>query len=212
MSAYLNNLEKANSLVTRNADNIQTITNPSFWINDEKQEDDSNEIIVSQSSLLNYLKIKQQQGHLCTIFPVDGQKGVFRKVGLPIKNNRSFVYDWQTEMGIESRNAGDCDCLILDEKWRLLEFKTASFSEDIKQINNNRNKAEAQLARGLTSFKEQLEEPSLKFECVVVVPSFFSFPKFKSSFSRKIRFQKLYQVELKEISTAGNESYDLGNI
>jgi hypothetical protein len=209
MSEYLDNLEKINRFVTRNRANIQTITDSSFWITDEKQEDASNEIAIKKTSTRDWLKVTQARGHEATVFPIDGKSGVFREAGLPVKDNNLFVYDWQTASGIDRKNAGDCDCLILDEKGRFLEFKTESFSENIEQINNNRNKAEAQLAKSLTSFREQLKGAELRCECVVVVPPFFSFPKFKASFSRKIKFYKVFRVELKEITTSGSESYDL---
>jgi hypothetical protein len=209
MSELAQNLEKANRLVTRNRDNIVTLSATSFWINDEKQQDQSNLIEIRQISTRNWLKVTQTHGHEVSVFPVDGNSGVFREAGLPIHNNRPFTYEWQTATGIENKNAGDCDCLLIDEKWRFLEFKTGSSSEELDQINNNRNKAEAQLAKSLTSFREQLSDSTLSCECVLVVPTFFSYPKFKASFNRKIRFRKLFHVDLKEMTTSSSDSYDL---
>jgi hypothetical protein len=208
MSEFANNLEKANRLVTRNRGNIIAISATSFWINDEKQPDLSNLIEISQTSTRNWLKVTQTNGHQVGVFPIDGNSGVFREAGLPINNHR-FTYEWQTATGIELKNAGDCDCLLIDEKWRFLEFKTGSSSEELDQINNNRNKAEAQLAKSLTSFREQLSDAIVSCDCVLVVPTFFDYPKFKASFSRKIRFRKLFQVDLKEVTTSSNDKYDL---
>ena len=204
MSVYSDNLDKTKQFVIRNSDNVQAIEKISFWINDVDAK-----IELSWVSVPNWLKIRQRSGHECTVFPVDGNYGVFRKEGLQVRDPNSFVYQWKTENGITVKNAGDCDCLIVDEKWRFVEFKTEASSQDIDQMNNNRNKGEMQLARSMTSFKEQLGDENLICECVLVVPSFFSFPKHKASYLRKVRFLKLFKSELKEITNDGNASYDL---
>lgn len=205
MSIYSVNLNKAQQLITRNFENIQTIEKTSFWLNDVDQKIESSSVSVP-----NWLKIRQKSGHECRLFPIDGNHGVFRKEGLEVRNNSLFSYKWKTENGTIEKNAGDCDCLIIDDKWRFIEFKIEASSQDIDQMNNNRNKGEAQLARSMTSFKEQLNEDTLKCECVLVVPKFFSFPKHKASLlPRKLRFLKLFGTELKEITNDGNESYDL---
>ena len=138
MSAYFDNLNKAKQLVTRNSENIQAIEKISFWLNDVNAK-----MGLSWVSVPNWLKIRQNSGHECSFFPVDGTEGVFRKEGLQVSDNSRFVYD------------------------------------------------------------------NFKGERVLVVPSFFSFPKHKASFSRKIRFLKLFNTELKEITNDGNTSYDL---
>ena len=99
--------------------------------------------------------------------------------------------------------------MIVSDKLHFLEFKADATSQTIQQIDNNRNKAEAQLAKTLCSFREQLNDDNLKSICVLVVPDFFSYPKFKANFSRKIKFFKLYKCELKEITTSGNMGYQL---
>ena len=99
--------------------------------------------------------------------------------------------------------------MIVSDKLHFLEFKADATSQTTQQIDNNRNKAEAQLAKTLCSFREQLNDDNLKSVCVLVVPNFFSYPKFKASFSRKIKFLKLYKCELEEITTAGNTGYQL---
>ena len=205
MSTYLDNLDKAKRLTTRNLKAIQEIDKTSFWLNDVDAK-----IEISWVSVPNWLKIHQESGHLCCLFPIDGNQGVFRKEGLLAHEDSRFTYAWKTENGTIVKNAGDCDCLIIDEKWRFIEFKTEASSQDIDQMNNNRNKGEAQLARTLTAFREQLAEDKWTAECLLAVPSFFSFPKHKSSLlSRKIRFLKLFKAELKEITNDGNVSYDL---
>lgn len=207
MSNYSENLEKIKSLVTRNEANIQTISQTTFWVADEKQIDGSNQIKIHNFSIRNWLKVSQNQGENCSAFPVDGVQGVFQSTGLPVKDISQFIFEWKNEHGIENKTPGDCDCLIVSDKLHFLEFKADATSQTIQQIDNNRNKAEAQLAKTLCSFREQLNDDNLKSVCVLVVPDFFSYPKFKASFSRKIRFLKLYKCELKEISTSGNNEY-----
>lgn len=209
MSKLANNLEKAHRLITRNKDNVVAVAATSFWINDEKQPDQTNLIEIRQTSTRNWLKVTQINGHETHVFPIDGKAGVFREAGLPIANNRPFTYEWQTASGIELKSAGDCDCIMVDEKWRFIEFKTSSFSEDLDQISNNRNKAEAQLAKSLTSFREQLTDSTLPCECVLVVPTFFGWPKFRATFSRKVIFEKKNKVRLYEITTSDKDVYNL---
>ncbi len=103
MSEIANNLEKANRLVTRNRDNIVTIAATSFWINDEKQPDQTNLIEIRQTSTRNWLKVTQINGHETHVFPIDGNAGVFREAGLPIENNRRFTYERLTVLSINMR-------------------------------------------------------------------------------------------------------------
>ncbi len=209
MSQYTENLEKAKRLLTRNKDNIQEINGVAFWITDKKQVDGTNRIEVSNHSIHGWLKIIQNQESACSVLPIDGPEGLFQEKGLPVSS--SFEYEWRTASAIELKSAGDCDCLILNDVWHFVEFKTDASSRELIQINNNRNKAEAQLAKSMTSFKEQLPASDLKCECVCVIvgPDFFSYPKFKASFSRKISFWKIYKTRLIETTVSSNNSYHL---
>ena len=209
MSIYSENFEKIKSLVTRNSANIQVINNTTFWIADEKQSNDSCRINILFSSKHNWLKVAQSQGLECSVLPVDGNEGVFQASGLPVEDINKFVYQWKTENGIESKTPGDCDCLIVTNELHFLEFKAEASSETLQQIDNNRNKGEAQLAKSLTSIREQLGGFNVKCTCVLVVPDFFSYPKFKANESRKIRFLKIHKCELKEVSTSGKTQYSL---
>ncbi len=168
MSQYSENLEKVKILITRNHGNLQKIEESSFWITDEKQGDGTNQIKITFSSTRNWLKLTQNQGRVCCVLPVDGSHGLFR---LPIST--PIEYEWNKENEIQRKRAGDCDCLVLNEKWHFLEFKTDATSQDLLQITNNRNKAEAQLAKSMTSFREQLPDSDLKCICVIVGPDFF---------------------------------------
>lgn len=209
MSTYANNIEQVKKITTRNQDNIKVLSQASFWISDVKQIDGSNKIQIEFHSKSNWLKVVQEQSKECSLFPVDGNDGVFLKGGLTVDDKNLFVYEWRTEKGVERKDAGDCDCLIIEDRWHFIEFKTEASSEEIHQINNNRNKGEAQLAKSMTSFKEQLTDEKIKCVCVLVVPIFFSFPRFRANFSRKPRFLKLFKVELIEVTTDGNHSYSL---
>ena len=209
MSNYSENLEKIKSIVTRNSANIQVIDNTTFWITDEKQINDSCRINILFSSKHNWLKVTQNQGFECSVLPIDGNEGVFQASGLAVKDISQFAYQWKTENGIESKTPGDCDCLIVANKLHFLEFKAEASSETLQQIDNNRNKGEAQLAKSLTSIREQLGDFDVKCICVLVVPDFFSYPKFKASASRKVRFLKIHKCELREITTSGNTQYSL---
>ncbi|MEZ4828687.1 MAG: hypothetical protein R3C61_20745 [Bacteroidia bacterium] len=206
--SLMQNADRVLRLHTRNRDNVVRITESSFWTNDIKQEDNKNRVEIRFEAQPNWLKAIQEHGNICYMFPVDGPFGVFEKDGLPI--SVPIPYEWQTENGVELKNAGDCDCLIINEKWHFLEFKTDSFSQTLLQILNNRNKAEAQLAKSLVSFRERLSDADFKCICVVVTPHFYSYPQFNAStLSRKIAFLKKYKCELMEVRTGGNESYDL---
>jgi hypothetical protein len=209
MDNYSENLEKIKSLITRNIDNIKAIDNTTFWIVDEKQDNESNQMSVSFSSKNNWLKVSQSQGFQCSVIPVDGNEGVFQGNGLPVKNIKQFIYQWKTEKSIDEKTPGDCDCLIVANDIHFLEFKAEASSETLQQIDNNRNKGEAQLAKSLTSIREQLGDFSAKYICVLVVPDFFSYPKFKANTSRKVRFLRVHKCELKEITTSGKTQYNL---
>lgn len=207
MSQYTENLGRAKSLVIRNHGNLIEIEASSFWITDQKQEDGTNQIKIAFYSIRNWLKLTQNQGVVCCVLPVDGPQGVFQENGLPVST--PIEYEWNNENEIQRKRAGDCDCLVLNEKWHFLEFKTDATSQDLLQITNNRNKAEAQLAKSMTSFREQLPYSDLKCICVIVGPDFFSYPKFNASSSRKISFLKKYKAELIEVSISSNASYRL---
>ena len=209
MSVYTDNLEKIRHLITRNEANIITIDIPSFWISDVKQGDGTNLIQVEFNSVRNWLKFKQQQGGICTLLPIDGHHGVFLKEGLPVNDKNKFVYKWETEKEIKLLPAGDCDCLILHSEWHFFEFKTEAISNNPLQLNNNRNKGEMQLAKSLTSFREQFVDFNIQGICILVVPNFSSFPKFKSNFIRKIRFEKLFKSYFEEVPIDGNFIYSV---
>jgi hypothetical protein len=210
MSGYAQNSEKVRSLVTRNEENIIEIEQSSFWINDVKQDNNQFKVQIAFESIQNWLKIVQEQGGKCLFCPIDGNDGVFRKGNLIVQNSSRFVYNWATENGVEEKNAGDCDCLLVDNKWHFLEFKTDATSIGKNQMDNNRNKGEAQLAKTMTAFKEGLDDVHLPCVCVLVVPKVY--PKTPASLiNRGLKFRNRFdkKVQLIEISNDGNNHYSL---
>ena len=210
MSIYAQNLEKTRTLITRNQTNIEEVNQPSFWISDVKNENNQMKVKIAFQSTINWLKIVQEQGESCSFYPIDGNNGVFRNNGLVVQSPNRFTYEWATENGVEIKNAGDCDCLLLNEKWHFIEFKTDASSTDIKQMTNNRNKGETQLAKTMTAFKESLQDNTLPCVCVLVVPKVY--PKVQASLIlRGVKFQKRFdkKVQLIEVSNDGNNSYGL---
>jgi hypothetical protein len=210
MSGYAPNIEKVRSLVTRNEKNILEIGQPSFWMNDVKQDNIQFKVQIAFESIQNWLKIVQEQGGKCVFCPMDGNDGVFRKEGLVVKDPSHFVYNWTVENGVEEKNAGDCDCLLVDDKWHFIEFKTDASSIVKSQMDNNRNKGEAQLAKTMTAFKEALDDVHLPCVCVLVVPKVY--PKTPASLiNRGVKFRNRFgkSTQLIEISNDGNSHYSL---
>jgi hypothetical protein len=209
MSVNDQNFEKLHSLVTRNKENIQEIEQTRFWINDVKQDNNQFKVEIAPQSKPNWLKISQEQGEKTLFCPVDGNEGIFRKEGLIVQDPSRFVYNWTTENGVEAKNAGDCDCLLVHRKWHFVEFKTDATSTDKNQMDNNRNKGEAQLARTMTAIKEALNDAHLPCVCVLVVPKIY--PKIPAALIlRGVKFQKKHgKTQLIEISNDGNNSYPL---
>ena len=186
---YSANLLQIRPFVTRNQANVQRIDAPSFWVNDVEKADDSHEIKVSIASQKNWLKFNQEQGESCTLFPVDGNEGVF--IDPPnVKNPDDF--------SINGKRAGGCEFLLLKDKWLFAEYKIEAKSSNPSQILENRTKASLQLARTLTSFQEQainLDKTNCK--CMIVTPVFF--PKIsRISIPFIVGFLKKYNVPLEE--------------
>jgi hypothetical protein len=167
IAQYSANLALVKPFITRNAENIQAITAPSFWINDVKQLDDTHQVEISFTTQKNWLKITQAQGESCTIFPVDGNEGVF-KYPPPVIKPEDFL--------LNGKPAGGCDFLLIKEKWSFIELKTEATSQGVLQIEENRAKARLQLARTLTSFQEKLPKKTLNSTnctCTMVTPKFY---------------------------------------
>ena len=208
MNEYQKNLERIKPFITRPENECPPVTEPSFWLNDVTQPDGSKKMEIAFTSKPTWLKLRQDFGHACSFFPIDGKGGVFDKKGLLVTDINRFAYEETGPNGIrETKTPGDCDCLILDEVWRFMEFKTDAISSKDLQANNNRAKAEAQLAKSMWSFRERLGSNTFKCHCVLVVP--LSFPKQKaSSLPRAEKFRKRFDCPLFELQP-GNMSYDL---
>lgn len=186
---YSANLLRITPFVTRNRANVQEIDKPSFWVNDVEQANGSNEIKVSISFEKNWLKFSQEHGESCTLFPVDGNDGVF-KFPSPVKNEDDFL------LPDGKKKAGGCDLIVVNDKCLFVEYKINVTSLNLKQINENRTKASLQLAKTLTSFQEQgvlLNGTNCK--CMIVTPTYF--PK-KIVNPLAIKFFNKYNVPLEE--------------
>jgi hypothetical protein len=192
---YRANIATLQPLVSRNAENIENIIAPSFWLNDVEQVDGSHQIKVETTSQKAWLKFNQAQGNLCTLFPVDGNEGVFIYPP-PIKNIADFLLP-------NGKHAGGCDFLLINHKWLFGELKTEATSQNPEQIQENRTKAAMQLARTLTYFKENTVNGVINAKnatCMIITPSFF--PKIaKIPMALTVKFLKTYNVRLTE-STA----------
>lgn len=196
---------KIEELISRNEGNVIEIIKPSFWINDVKQTTGDNKIEVEFLSQKSWLHVKQTHSKISKVFPVDGNHGVFKKNGLSVSRPDDFQYYESSNKIEEIKRAGDCDCLITQEQWHLLEFKTEASSLDLKQIENNRNKAKMQLARTLTALKEQLASTP-EILCVIVAPAVW--PKTATKdIAGAVRFKKSYGTPLKIVQSS--EAYFL---
>ncbi len=192
---YSANLLQIMPFITRNRAKIQEIDVPSFWVNDEKQKNNSHEIRASTDPKENWLEFNQEQDEKCTLFAVDGKKdGVF-KFPSPVKNEDDFLLH-------DGKKAGGCDLLVVNHKCLFVEYKTNATSSNPKQILENRTKASLQLARTLTSFQEQainLDKTNCK--CMIVTPVYY--PKIsKISIPITVGFLKKYSVPLEEKTIA----------
>ncbi len=189
---YSTNLAQIMPLTSRNRENIQSIDAPSFWINDVAQADGSHRIKVETNSQKNWLKYNQEQGEICTLFPIDGDEGVFIYPP-PVKNPDDFV--------VNGKRVGGCDLLLLNARWLFTELKTEATSPNPEQIQENRTKAALQLGRTLTYFQEQnILLDKTNCSCMIVSPTFF--PKIaKMSVVQTVKFLRRYAVPLTEKTT-----------
>lgn len=202
---------KPDTLVTRNREEVLLVTQSSCWINDVQQSNDAFKVEIAFSDRKNWLHIRQQFGDEFTFYPL-GDNGVMAKAGLPVQRPEDFQYNWTQinpatgQKQTERKGAGDCDCLIVNDKWHLLEFKTNASSSAPEQIENNTAKAIAQLAKTLTAFRELLPAANFKAICIIVAPIIY--PRQNSSkMSQAVKFKKKYDSPLNIILS--NEKYQL---
>jgi hypothetical protein len=207
----IDSIKSTDGLMTRNFDYAKVLDSPSFWLADEKTPLGDNKMNISTDEIKNGLKLKQSHGHICKVYPVDGANGCFNNGTnnkLPVKGGLDFSYQWKDMVSntFLKKEAGDCDCLIVDNKWHFIEFKTEAMGNSLVADSNNMNKATAQLARSMTSFKEQLDSPMLPCICIIVKARYYpSFPSIK----RNVEFKKKWGVGLIEIKTDPSKPYYL---
>jgi hypothetical protein len=171
------------------------ITDASFWINDVKQADNTNKIEVENTAQDNWIEFNQANEQICTIYPVDGEKyGAFSKSPPKVSEPTRFILK-------TGKPAGGCDLLVLNDKWRFMEFKLNATSRSVLQIQENRDKAILQLARTVTFFKEQPNNTltAQNTKCIVVVPDFY--PEIsKIDIAQAVDFLNDFGAPLSEIS------------
>lgn len=204
MNTYAENLAIASQFVTRNRTNILEIQDRNFWMNDV-----AHKMEVSTVAQEGWLKIENPSEKAIGFFPVDGNEGVFQKSGLDVKCKDKFEY-LPSPAAKEPKTAGPCDCLLLDERWRFFEFKNGpQTGSGAVAASVNREKAEKQLARTMTYFREKALEKGLGkidavFEGVIVTQP--NFPRFSGSVAdRGEEFFLDFQARLIEITT--DDSY-----
>jgi hypothetical protein len=205
MSDYQTNLQIIQSCITKNHRNIVTIQAENFWINDVNQK-----IEVQQTASENWLQVNNPSLKEVRIYPVDGNSRVFPNT-LSVSDEARFKYyrtrfsTTKNQQVTEIKPVGLCDCLLVDERLRFLEFKNGPDAgpNELSAINN-RERGEKQLARTLTYFREKKSE-ELKytiFEAVLVTKPDFHRPKNPSAlFERGVQFFLDFQARLIELTT-----------
>jgi len=200
MNTYAQNLEIVNQFVTRNREKILEIPDKNVWVNDIEQE-----MKISKERQEGWLTVENTSGNSISFFPVDGNGGVFQKNGLDVKDIRRFEY-FDSPRATQRKTAGPCDCLLLNERWRFFEFKNSPITgTGVVAASINRDKAEKQLARTITYFREKAIAKGIGkvhaiFEGVVVTKP--NFPRFTGSVAdRGEEFFLEFQARLIEITT-----------
>lgn len=190
---YQENLEIIQPFITRNKNNATIIEATSFWINDVEQPNKQQEIEISTTPTANFITCEQENE--CCIYPIDGNKGMFRKEGLIVCNPEQFL--------LKKKPVGACDCLIINDKFAFIEFKTNASSESYLSVVDNRDKAILQLSKTLTYFQENMPKNTMtksNASCLIVTPPFF--PKIsKIALVQNVRFLKDFKVPLLEKTT-----------
>jgi hypothetical protein len=217
LNQYEENVNKVQTLFTRNKEEAKTVESTTFWLTDVKQEDGSMKLTIAISSFPSALKFSQNHSENCFVVPVDN--GVFNERGLPISNKELFIYKWENDEGILEKFAGDCDALIVKNKWCFIEFKTEmlegagnDLTKIARNITNNKRKGYAQLAKSVFSFIEQLDNFEIKGTCILALPNFMSYPKYKASdIAMTSKYEKLLKNKFvfEKITVGGNINFPI---
>lgn len=179
----------------RNYDLPSVLNVPRCWIIDKEAT-----VNLSLLAEKKWLRIENPLSKDFLFIPLDGQNSVFGSNPPPVNDDHRFIVDENTQ-----KKAGACDCLIIDEQtWNFIEFKIDSYTDSLLQINENRKKAELQIARTLTFFREKIEHFDSKLVAVIVVPNQYGYPRFKASKSRAVQFKlKWKKIDLFEVNLTG---------
>lgn len=164
-----------------------------FWVFDQKTENIT-KVEFSLNAQKYWLKVDNADKVEFAFVRIDGHDSVFKSSPPPVANDERFIYD---NIGTK---AGACDCLLIDTSiWHFTEFKTNSTSENLEQLQLNRLKAELQLARTITFFRENNVAIVGFVKAIVVVPTHYGYPRFKAANSRFIKFKLKWKVSLEEV-------------
>ncbi len=218
MNTYKANSELLNVLLQGRQYSLKEQNEQAIWINDIAQVNARLEIEISIEEREGWLKMsKGADEGTFGFLQLDGTNGVFRIASPPVADTARFsfekVYGYDEEKKIpktKTVTAGSCDCLFLKTKWHFFEFKTGTTTRNNAQANENRKKAELQLGRTLTFFKERAASQNIPFnaacECVLVTNP--SFPKIKAAnINQAIRFFGEFDARLTEVQT--NQIYQI---
>lgn len=167
-----------------------------FWIMDINAK-----VEISIVDSKNWLKVHNSEGKAFLFIPLDGAESVFGSTPPPVSDPDRFIYNFD-----DNSRAGGCDTLLIDtEKWHFIEFKTDSYTENLDQINFNRKKAELQIARAITYFREQTDLSDIPIIGLIVTPRHYAYPRFKANKSGVMIFKKKWKATLLELSIPGDE-------
>lgn len=164
-----------------------------FWLFDQKTKNIIKVEFLPQAQR-HWLRVDNADGAEFAFIRIDGHDSVFRSSPPPVANDAIFIYD-----NIGTR-AGACDCLLIDASiWHFIEFKTNSTSENLDRLELNRLKAEFQLARTITFFRENNSTLNAFFKAIVVVPTQYDYTRFRAEKSRSVIFKLKWKVPLEEV-------------
>ena len=190
-NTHTENTAIINPLVTRKNERVMRIDAPTFWLNDVGEK--AKQIEIALVSNKDWLKLTQPFGSSCTVYPIDGNGGVFEDPP-PVSNPDDFIIE-------NGKRAGGCDVLVVNDTFWFVELKLNATSKELPQIAENYQKATLQSGRTLTYFKEKTPENTFNAQnCICMIgvpPSFPELSQISPTIQRK--FIKKYNTNLTAI-------------
>lgn len=188
------------------------------FIKDEKQDNNSHQIIILNEKQDKYtFEIENTSQSMFAIFPMDGNNGTFNGYSPPVKDKELFTFNWignSNTKEVKTKNAGACDALLVEkqglhffeskaEAFEQLPFNT--FDEYVQILaNQHLDKAEKQLARTMTFFREQADEKKVDLDVsfYAIVVTLPTFPHVDAAFiNRATRFFLQFEASLLKLNT-----------